>query len=249
MYRLDKETYKTYRDFFFYGIDESGKKQVLDSILFFTYYKNIFESEKEQNEKKDSNYSYRNKYIKSLHLNYNVKADLINKASKTYKQFYRFVEMNDSTDKNRNFQKQDNEKIEEKIYKKIEENFENKEKTGEIEVNENTIHFSKEYMKRYLHYPEYSIPEDPQDYIIRNWTEEIYDILRYLEEAEKNNPKGYYDIWLRTRIKRLEANPNSNKEEILKLKEIAKKVKTKRIEETNKINKNNKLIEKLEIEI
>ena len=50
MYKLDKETYKTYKDFFFYGIDESGKKQVLDSILFFTYYKNIFKNEKEQND-------------------------------------------------------------------------------------------------------------------------------------------------------------------------------------------------------
>ncbi len=231
MYKLDKKTYDTYKEFFFFGIDDNGKRQFMDALLYFTYYKEIFNKSILDEDKK---------------LEEGIKERLIKKAAIIYLQYYKFIEMNNSVEKNRNYFKEKKVQINEMAEMQIREILNRKVQNGEIKIKKDEITFSRDYMKKYLHYPEFSIPQDPQEYIIRNWTEEVYDILKYLEEAEKNNPKGYYDIWLRTRIKRLEKNQYKNQDEILKLKQLAKKVRKRRLEEKNQEPKDNILVKSLD---
>ena len=37
MYKLDKNTYDTYKEFFFSGIDENGDNQLFEAFLYFSY--------------------------------------------------------------------------------------------------------------------------------------------------------------------------------------------------------------------
>ena len=75
--------------------------------------------------------------------------------------------------------------------------------TKKIKIEENRILYSERERLRYAHFPEGSNPDNVQPYIIRHWTENVYDILNYLNNLEKSDKMKYYRIWLHTRIARL----------------------------------------------
>lgn len=75
--------------------------------------------------------------------------------------------------------------------------------TKKIKIEDNRILYSAREKLRYAHFPEGSNPDNVQSYIIRHWTENVYDILSYLNELEKSDKTKYYRIWLHTRIARL----------------------------------------------
>ena len=75
--------------------------------------------------------------------------------------------------------------------------------TKKIKIEENRILYSERERLRYAHFPEGANPDNVQPYIIRHWTENVYDILSYLNNLEKLDKMKYYRIWLHTRIARL----------------------------------------------
>ena len=99
-----------------------------------------------------------------------------------------------------------------------------------LKIRENSISYSIRERFRYAHFPEYSLEDDLQPYIIRHWTENIYDILKYLQTLEQNDKVEYYRLWLDTRIQRLKNRMEFQTEE--KKKEIEKEIQA--LEETEK---------------
>lgn len=86
------------------------------------------------------------------------------------------------------------------IYDKTREEYFN---TRKIRIEGNRVFYSARERSRYAHFPEGSNPDNVQPYIIRHWTENVYDILNYLNNLEKSDKMKYYRIWLHTRIARL----------------------------------------------
>ena len=228
MYKLDKNTYETYKEFFFFGIDSNGEKELYEAIIFFTYFNEIRNQYLNQEVTKKKNiwkeqYEIKNKILTAQE----ILEKTIQRARKIAIQYYRFVVLNNTPKILINYDKSKRKEQEDDIEKSLKNILEEKIKDGSIKIEDNKISISKNWIMKYIHYPEYSVKENMQDYIIRNWTEEVFDILRYLEDIEKSNSKGYYDIWLKTRIKRLEnKDRNKNNEEIGKLKLIVDKLKT-----------------------
>lgn len=111
--------------------------------------------------------------------------------------------------------------------------------TKKIRIEDNRILYSAREKLRYAHFPEGSNPDNVQPYIIRHWTENVYDILSYLNNLEKSDKMKYYRIWLHTRIARLKNRGHIDdavREEIELLTKQGEKVKTlqKRKEERKK---------------
>lgn len=108
-----------------------------------------------------------------------------------------------------------------------------------ITMKDNEIRYSVRERLRYAHFPEGANPDNIQPYIIRHWTENVYDILSYLNNLEKLDKMKYYRIWLHTRIERLKNRgyiDDTVREEIELLTKQGEKVKTlqKRKEERKK---------------
>ena len=101
---------------------------------------------------------------------------------------------------------------------------------NKLKIKENRISYSIRERFRYAHFPEYSLEDDLQPYIIRHWTENIYDILKYLQTLEQNDKVEYYRLWLDTRIQRLKNRMGFQTEE--KKKEIEQEIQA--LEETEK---------------
>lgn len=99
-----------------------------------------------------------------------------------------------------------------------------------LKIRGNEILYSIRERFRYAHFPEYSLEDDPQPYIIRHWTENVYDILKYLQTLEQNDKVEYYRVWLSTRIQRLKNRIEFQTEE--KKKEIEQEIKA--LEEAEK---------------
>lgn len=74
---------------------------------------------------------------------------------------------------------------------------------NKLKVRKDGISYSTRERSRYAHFPEYSLEDDIQPYVIRHWTEDVYDILNYLQKLEKKDKVEYYKVWLDTRIQRL----------------------------------------------
>ena len=111
--------------------------------------------------------------------------------------------------------------------------------TKKIKIEENRILYSERERLRYAHFPEGANPDNVQPYIIRHWTENVYDILSYLNNLEKLDKMKYYRIWLHTRIARLKNRGHIDdtvREEIELLTEQGEKIKElmKRKEERKK---------------
>lgn len=75
--------------------------------------------------------------------------------------------------------------------------------TKKIKIEDNSILYSAREKLRYTHFPEGANPDNIQPYVLRHWTENVYDILSYLNNLEKSDKMKYYRIWLHTRIARL----------------------------------------------
>lgn len=122
------------------------------------------------------------------------------------------------------------------IYDKTREEYFN---TKKIRIEGNHVFYSARERLRYAHFPEGANPDNIQLYIIRHWTENVYDILSYLNNLEKSDKMKYYRIWLHTRIERLKNRgyiDDTVREEIELLTKQGEKVKTlqKRKEERKK---------------
>lgn len=226
MYKLNKDTYGTYKEFFFSGIDESGDKQLFESFIYFSYMNEIRDKHEEEirsiiylpdtscmpidyrpKYSKEEVIERRKQWRKQYALTHNkatgeeILEETIQRAKKLALQYHRFVTLNGQTEVLANYNKNMRIKDEEQLEKRLREIAENKIAEGSIQIEDYNIKISKYWVRNYMHYPEYSIPE-AQGFIMRNWTEEVYEILSYLEKAEQADSKGYYDLWLRTRIER-----------------------------------------------
>ena len=102
--------------------------------------------------------------------------------------------------------------------------------TQKLTIKNGILVYSSRERARYAHFPEYSLEDDMQPYIIRHWTENVYDILKYLQTLEQNDKIEYYKIWLNTRIQRLKNRIEFQSEE--KKKEIKQEIQA--LEETEK---------------
>lgn len=104
--------------------------------------------------------------------------------------------------------------------------------TKKLKIIGDKIHYSTRERFRYAHFPEYSMDDNPQPYILRHWTEDIYDILNYLRKLESTDKVEYYRVWINTRIQRLKNRINYQtdekkeqmQQEIQALEEIEKKL-------------------------
>lgn len=272
-YRIFLEPKKVYDDYFHHGI--WGKDEVLEGIIYFT----------NQDEKGSDNEN-------------NKIEELVKKSKAILTQFYRFIDLNDE-DRVSDFYKVEqkrgiNEKLEEKVRKKIEQLQETKDdymfisnrdranygksdeeirhikeqeavdkkvdnrvkelirygqsvedsergkiyeeeskryfEVTKLKMKEDGISYSIRERFRYAHFPEYSLEDNLQPYIIRHWTEDIYDILKYLQKLEQNDKVEYYRVWLDTRIQRLKNRIEFQPE--VKRKEIEQEIQA--LEETEK---------------
>ncbi len=240
MYKFNKDSYATYKEFFFYGIDRKGEKELGDALIFFPYMHEV-----------------KTRGNKSSQVTISGEEQLeatIKRAKELALQYYRFVTLNGQRDIPLNYDKSKKDQIEEKIKKRLELVVADKQREGSLQIKSDGIHFSRDWFRRYSHFPEYSIPE-ADGFIMRNWTEEMYDILTFLENTEKCDPKGYYDLWLRTRIKRIETDNENikfqadrrdemiqNEKQIRCLKAIAEKVRRARMKERKDSPERNQVI-------
>lgn len=117
-----------------------------------------------------------------------------------------------------------------------------------ITIKDERIIYSERERLRYAHFPEGANPDNIQPYIIRHWTENVYDILSFLNNLEKSDKMEYYRLWLHTRIERLKNRgyiDDSVRKEIEALEEQKEKVrelqirKRERREKIEAINKAN----------
>ena len=302
MYKLTKNTFATYEEFFCYGIDANGEQELFEAFLYFAYIKEIsrkYEVKErksviflpdlcklppdirdkyspkqvaEEKRKWKANYALHNRKPSGEE----VLEEVITRAKEVALQYYRFVKLHDEKDL-KGYQKEKKEKVEEDLEKRLREIVAKKREKGlltidnermvlkdteaEIEADEiqikdgklqltggiqiegtmqkkngkiqlkiedanipigsNDIHIAKEWRNRYNHFPEGSLFKG-QDFVMRNWTEEVYDILTYLEKAEREDKKGYYDLWLRTGIRRAIRENETYRDAIRKIEEEAK---------------------------
>jgi len=186
MYKLEKNTYETYNEFFGYGINEQGEQELLEAIIFFSYMK--MEEKYSKSEQKE------------IPTGEGMLTEAMQRATELMLQYHRFVRMH-GHNVIIDYDKRKTEQIKEGLAKELEILKNRKLQEGSMQIKDNWVDFSKQWIKRYAQYPEYSLFEE-QDFIMRNWTQEVIDILCYLEEAEKEDRKGYYDLWLRTGIER-----------------------------------------------
>ena len=97
MYKLDKNTYETYKEFFFFGIDSNGEKELYEAIIFFTYFYEIRNQylNQEVTKKKNSwkeQYEIKNKILTGQE----ILEKTIQRAKEIAIQYYRFIVLNNT---------------------------------------------------------------------------------------------------------------------------------------------------------
>lgn len=245
MYKLEKDSYSTYKEFFFAGIDESGENQLFDAFLYFSYVQEIRKKyieeqpksiiympdtrslpidnrpkySREERAKQSRQWKKQFAFVSEKPTGEEILEETIQRAKKIALQYDRFITLNNKNKVIANYNKTKSGEREKELEERLRGVARAKIEDGSIQIDEYDIKLSKGWMERYIHFPEYSIKEYPKDYIIRNWTEEVYDILKFLEKSEQYDPKGYYDIWLRTRIKRFETEIERSNKKIKGLRE------------------------------
>lgn len=122
--------------------------------------------------------------------------------------------------------------IAEKIRAKLKE-------TKKITFEEEEIHYSKRQRLRFAHFPEGSCVNEKgeiinKDYNVRHWTENLYDILKYLENLEHEDSISYYEMWLNTKLKRAENRKEDKDEKEIEEIKFVKNMFLKRKEEMEK---------------
>ena len=271
-YQFSKDKYKQY---FFSGI--RNKEEALEGIIYFTYLDDVSERNRELQSKTQGEKSLTGEE----ELQY-----LIKRSAQIYKQYYRFIELNDRTNVYNFYKKEDEEYIQKQIKEKIEnllqtreniseneinKNIEKKikelkmfykgkevpepqikkieretreraERTKVLEVRENGLSYSLRQRFRFAHIPEGALGPH-QTHIQYHWTEELYDILIFLEQAEQKDKKGYIDLWLRTRLSRATNCKEEDRiqgieeKEIRRIKHACERLRNIRIEEAKKKGK------------
>ena len=252
MYKFNEEAYKRY---FFYG--DSNPEGTLDGILFFVYENEMY---------------YKHKTMKKEELEETETEEFIKEAIEVYKQYYRFVELNNRPGIYNFYRTEKNE--EQQLKTRIKNKIDRLKKNGD-----NGRYYSISHIREYLHYPEYSIKfkderagkyskytqyngnewwkdEEYSQYIdnedikgaarnnddeyipniLRHWTEDIYDILKFLKQLEEKDHKSYIDLWLRTRLNRAKKGtiPGIQDVEIRRLEHACERIRKIRLEEESK---------------
>ena len=191
---IDSEKFKR---FFFYGIE--NKRELREGILCFSS-KKVYKKHYNQDW-----YPIPNEQLES---------EIIQEAINRYRQFYRFVTLNDESNNFRldvDIQKVKEELEEEMRLLKAEKKvIETKAGTFFIRERENLLEGGPHYV-----YGESLKGE-------AGWTRQIYDILGELEEIEKENSIEYQEYWLLTKLAR--AVNRFDREEALRVKKAYEKL-------------------------
>jgi hypothetical protein len=192
---INNEKFKKY---FFYGIE--NKEEIKESILYFS-----------------SKKVYQKHSLKDMYEipNEQLENEILQEACKKYKQFYRFVTLNDI---NGNYTYNVN--IEE-IEQEMKDEMQLLKKDKRVINTKAGIFFARERTARleggqYYVYGKGLVGE-------KSWTKEIYEILEGLGKLEKENKDEYYQCWLLTKWSR--AVDRSDQEEAKKVKDIFNNVK------------------------
>jgi hypothetical protein len=197
---IDNQKFKR---FFFYGIE--NKREAKEGIIYFS-----------------SNKVYQKYTNSELYIipNEQIENEIIQEASKKYKQFYRFVTLNDTSN---------NYTLDvsiEELKKELEEEMQLLRKEKKIIDTSAGIFFTRDIEEKlnggqYYVYGEGLKGED-------GWTKQIYDILDELEKMEKIDNEKYYKYWILTKLSR--AIDRHDEQEAIKVKQIYEDLEKKEIE-------------------
>ena len=187
---------KYFKKYFCYGID--NKESVLERI--------IYESMKESHNifgDLSSLYSVSN----------NIQLDKLKEfANKHYRQFYRFVIINDDP---KNFEyktENEDEIIEDVVNRKVNQFIE----SGKIKEHKIGYFFTRDFEWGFIQAEE-AYKKGNLDF---GWTCAIFDTLKRLEKLEKENPGLYQIKWLKAKMARAITRKPPIQEEIKKLLEF-----------------------------
>ncbi len=191
---IDSEKFKR---FFFYGIE--NRRELKEGILCFSSNK-VYERHSNQDW-----YAIPNEQVES---------EIIQEAAKKYKQFYRFVRLNDESN---NFRFDvDMQKVKEEL----EEEMKLLKQEGRVIETKAGTFFIRERENLLKGGPHYVYGEGLKGEV--GWTRQIYDILGELEEIEKEDKIEYQEYWLLTKLAR--AVNRFDREEALKAKNAYEKL-------------------------
>lgn len=168
MHKIREEVFKR---FFFDGIED--KEEVKDGILYFSS-KKVYASHVKENW-----YTIPNEQFES---------EILDEASKKYRQFYRFVILNDTSNTDTSYVKiQD-------LRKELQERIQLLRQRQEIIDTKAGVFFVRRREKELMGGANYVLGKGIQGE--EGWTKQIYDILERLEELEKEDKKQYQEYWL-----------------------------------------------------
>ena len=187
---IDSEKFKR---FFFYGIE--NKREVKDGILYFS-----------------TNKIYKRHSLKEWYSisNEQFETEMMEEAIKKYRQFYRFVTLNDIRNSSTFI-------VDDRVLKEeLEEELKLLKEEGRIISTMAGIFFTRNISvslegNQHFDYGEGLKGEE-------GWTSQIYKILEQLEKIEKEDSAEYYKYWILTKFAR--AVNRFDNEEALKVKII-----------------------------
>lgn len=192
--KIDSEKFKR---FFFYGIE--NRRELKEGILYFSSNK-VYKA-----------HSHQDWYAI---LNQQLESEIIQEASKKYRQFYRFVTLNDESN---NFRFDVDMQ---KIKGELEEEMRLLKQEGKVIETKAGTFFIRERENLLKGGPYYVYGEGLKGEA--SWTRQIYDILGELEEIEKEDKIEYQEYWLLTKLAR--SINRFDKEEALKVKSAYEKL-------------------------
>ena len=190
---IDREKFKR---FFFYGIE--NKREVKEGILYFSLNK-VYDKHMNENW-----YQIPNEQMEE---------EMMQEATQKYKQFYKFVTLNDVPN-NRILVNIDNQ-----VRKELEEQMQILRKEKNVIDTKAGIFFIKEKEKQLEGI------DDSWRKTGDNWTEQIYEILEKLQQMEKDNNIEYQKYLLLT--KQARALNRGDKQEAFQIKRAYEKLEEK----------------------
>ncbi len=200
---------KEFKKHLFYGIE--NKKEVKETILCFSF-SNVYEKHSGEDW-----YSIPNEQFEN---------EIIQEANKIYKQFYRFVTLNDNSN---NYTMEVN--LEELEKELIEEIQQLKKDRKVIETEAGTFFTKKRALE--IKGGQYYIGHGIEAITVKEgWAKPFYEILKKLDELEKEDVNKYCEYWLLTKYAR--AINRKDEKEAVTVKEIYEALK-KNKEDENKI--------------
>lgn len=187
---------QTFERFFFYGIE--NKKEVREGILYFALNK---------------------VYSKHVHENWfaipnvQIQSEMMQEAIPKYKQFYKFVTLNDVPNNSRVID------IDNQVKKELEEQMELLRKENIIMDTKAGIFFKRDRENQLEGI------DNQWEKTGDNWTEQIYEILEILERLEKEEPIQYQKYLLLA--KQARAINRGDKEEAIRVGELYERLQQK----------------------